>query len=150
MPSRYFFLGFKIYPDVKKLLRSHRTILSYFVLKFPQFQPRKRNCFLYPYSKVINLTNYQLKISIKNSRILWVMLCFNTAKAEPLSCMTSSIWNEKIKMVVLSILNIFAHAHSIYMHEICGNIFGSVNVRINSPCVNLLPTIFSRNCLVKY
>ena len=37
-PFRYFFLGFKIYSDVKKLLRGHRAILSYLGLKFPQTQ----------------------------------------------------------------------------------------------------------------
>ena len=46
---------------MKKLMREHRTILSYLVLKFPQIQPRKDNFLLYPYSKVIGLTNYELK-----------------------------------------------------------------------------------------
>ena len=41
--SRFFFLGFIIYPDVKILLRGQRTILSYLGLKFPQFQLRKGN-----------------------------------------------------------------------------------------------------------
>ena len=35
---RYFFLGFKIYSDVKKLLRGYWAILSYLGPKFPQIQ----------------------------------------------------------------------------------------------------------------
>ena len=48
---------------MKKLLRGHRAILSYLGLKFPQFHPRKGNFLLYLYSKVIGLTNYELRIS---------------------------------------------------------------------------------------
>ena len=43
MALKFFILGFKIYQDVKKLLRRHRAILGYLGLKFPQIQPRKRN-----------------------------------------------------------------------------------------------------------
>ena len=32
--------------------------------------------------------------------------CFNTPKAGPLSCLTSPIQKEKIKIVILSILNV--------------------------------------------
>ena len=32
--------------------------------------------------------------------------CFNTPKAEPLSCLTSPIDKEKIKIVIISILNV--------------------------------------------
>ena len=41
------FSGFKIYQDVKKLLRGHRAILSYLGLKFPQIQSRKGDFLLY-------------------------------------------------------------------------------------------------------
>ena len=60
---KIFFLGLKFDPDVKKPLRGHEVILSYLGLKFPQFQPRKGNFFLYPYHKVIGLTNYECRIS---------------------------------------------------------------------------------------
>ena len=39
----YFFLGFKVYPCVKKVLLGHRVILSYIGLNFPQFHPQKGN-----------------------------------------------------------------------------------------------------------
>ena len=42
------FLGFKIYPHLKKLLRGHRAIVSYLVLQSPQFQTREGNFILYP------------------------------------------------------------------------------------------------------
>ena len=61
---------------MKKLLWEHRTILSFLVLKFPQIQPRKDNFLLYPHSKVIGLTNYELKnleLTIESSRILLEM-----------------------------------------------------------------------------
>ena len=60
--QEYFFLGLKIYLDVKKLLQGLRVTLSYLSLKFTQFPPRNDNFVLYPYSKVIDLTNYQLKV----------------------------------------------------------------------------------------
>ena len=47
VPLRYFFLGFKIYSDVKKLLRGYQAILSYLGLKVPQIQSRKGNFLLY-------------------------------------------------------------------------------------------------------
>ena len=37
------------------------------------------------------------------------VICFNTPKAWPLSCVTSPIQKEKIKIVILSILNVLAH-----------------------------------------
>ena len=47
MVFKIFFLGFKIYEDVKKFLRGHRGILSYLGLKFPQIQSQKGNFLLY-------------------------------------------------------------------------------------------------------
>ena len=63
MAFKIFISWFKIYLGVAKLLRGHRAILSYSGLKFSQFQPRKGNILLYPYSKVIGLTNYKLRVS---------------------------------------------------------------------------------------
>ena len=40
MACKIFLSGFEIYPDVKKLLRGHRAILSYLGLNFPQIQSR--------------------------------------------------------------------------------------------------------------
>ena len=40
MAFKYLFLGFKIYSDVKKLLRGHQAILSYLGPKLPQIQSR--------------------------------------------------------------------------------------------------------------
>ena len=59
---------------MKKLLRGHRAILSYLGLKFPQFQPGKGSFILYPYSEVIGLTNYELRISnykLKVHKFFW-------------------------------------------------------------------------------
>ena len=61
LPLRYFFLGLKIYWDMKKLLSGHQAILAYLGLKFPQFQPQNGNFLLYSYSKVTALTNYELR-----------------------------------------------------------------------------------------
>ena len=44
-PLRYFFLGLKIYSDVKKLLRGHRAILSYLGPKFLKFSHDKATFF---------------------------------------------------------------------------------------------------------
>ena len=69
------YLDFKIYPDVKKLLRGHWLILSYLGLKFPELKPRKANFLLYWYSKVIGLTNYELIISnyqLKVHEFFWL------------------------------------------------------------------------------
>ena len=69
-----FFLGFKIYPDVKKLLQGHWAILSYLGLQFPQFLPQKGNFRLYLYCKVIGYTNHELRISnyqLKVYRFFW-------------------------------------------------------------------------------
>ena len=54
---------------MKKLLRDHRAFLRYLDLKFPQFQPRKGNFLLYPYNKVIGLTNFELRISNYQSKV---------------------------------------------------------------------------------
>ena len=62
-------LGFKIYPGLKKLLRGHQIILSYLELNFAQVQPQKGNFLLYPYRKVIGLTNYELKISNSQPKV---------------------------------------------------------------------------------
>ena len=48
-----------------------------------------------------------LELPIKNSRnLLVVKWRFNTPKAGPLSCVTSPIQKEKIKIVIFSILNV--------------------------------------------
>ena len=81
----------------------------------------KRQLSFTPYSKVIGLTNYKLRISnyhFKSSRILLVMQwCFNTPKAGPLSCVTSPIQKEKIKIVILSILNVLGSTY--YVNTRC-------------------------------
>ena len=51
-PRNISFLVLKSIPTWKKLLQGHRTILIYLGLKILQFQPRKGNFLLYPYSKV--------------------------------------------------------------------------------------------------
>ena len=54
-----------------------------------------------------------LELPIKSSRILLVIKwCFNSPKGGPLSCVTSPIQREKIKIVILSILNVLGVTHS--------------------------------------
>ena len=63
-----------------------------------------------------------LELPIKSSRILLVVKwCFNTPKAGPLSCVTSPIQKEKVKIVILSILNVLGFINVIiFVISPCG------------------------------
>ena len=63
-----------------------------------------------------------LELPIKSSRILLVVKwCFNIPKAGPLSCVTSPIQKKKIKIVILSILNVLGFINVIiFVISPCG------------------------------
>ena len=51
-----------------KVLQGHRVFLTCLDLKFPQIQPRNGKSLLNQHSKVIGLTNFELKISSYQSQ----------------------------------------------------------------------------------